>query len=226
MTASKEQERVSLPLDLVNDLLALCTPEDHELRERVKQASRRAQGVPYELRNAAQRAHDWMERQAKAQGKGGHATFDLMMLREERDALAAALSAAPQPPAAQLDEICVVDMAQAVDSTEAAPVQLPDPAASAYISEPKDDGTVCTEMMVNPGLCTTGWNMLYTEHQVRPLLAAQQFTLDELAMLTRKLVQQLRKASPGDESAEKALDYLKRKGLAGNPLRTTQELST
>ena len=45
-------------------------------------------------------------------------------------------------------------------------------------------------------------------------------------MLTRKLVQQLRKASPGNESAEKALDYLKRKGLAGNPLRTTQELST
>lgn len=59
----------------------------------VWQASRRAQGVPYELRNAAQRAHDWMERQAKAQGKGGHATFDLMMLREERDALAAALAA-------------------------------------------------------------------------------------------------------------------------------------
>lgn len=57
------------------------------------QAARRVQVVPYELRNAAQRAHDWMERQAKAQGKGGHATFDLMMLREERDALAAALAA-------------------------------------------------------------------------------------------------------------------------------------
>lgn len=45
-------------------------------------------------------------------------------------------------------------------------------------------------------------------------------------MLTRKLVQQLRKASPGDESAGKALDYLKRKGLAGNPLRATQEQRT
>ncbi|GEM_PF-5345643 len=45
MTASTEQERVSLPLDLVNDLLALCTPEDHELRERVKQAARRVQAV-------------------------------------------------------------------------------------------------------------------------------------------------------------------------------------
>lgn len=30
----------------VNDLLALCTQEDHELRERVKQAARRAQVVP------------------------------------------------------------------------------------------------------------------------------------------------------------------------------------
>lgn len=49
MTASTDQERVSLPLDLVNDLLALCTPEDHELRERVKQAARRTQVVPVPL---------------------------------------------------------------------------------------------------------------------------------------------------------------------------------
>lgn len=47
--------------------------------------------------------------------------------------------------------------------------------------------------------------------------------LDELAMLVRKLVQQLRKAAPGNESAEKAVDYLKRKGLAGNPLRDVQQ---
>lgn len=43
--------------------------------------------------------------------------------------------------------------------------------------------------------------------------------VEELAMLVRKLVQQLRKASPGNESAEKALDYLKRKGLTGRVLR-------
>lgn len=43
--------------------------------------------------------------------------------------------------------------------------------------------------------------------------------VEELAMLVRKLVQQLRKAAPGNKSAEKALDYLKRKGLAGRVLR-------
>lgn len=43
--------------------------------------------------------------------------------------------------------------------------------------------------------------------------------VEELAMLVRKLVQQLRKAAPGNESAEKAPDYLKRKGLAGRVLR-------
>lgn len=98
-------------------------------------------------------------------------------------------------------------LAAAPQPPEAAPVQMPEP----------DINTAN-----HAGLCIIG----YTPESVRQLLAAQQFTLDELAMLTRKLVQQLRKASPGNESAEKALDYLKRKGLAGNPLRTTQELST
>ncbi len=35
----------------------------------------------------------WMESQAKAQSKGGHATFDLMLLREQRDRTTAALAA-------------------------------------------------------------------------------------------------------------------------------------
>ena len=43
---------------------------------------------------AMQRAWLWMENQAEAQSKGGHATFDLMMLRDERDALRAAIDAA------------------------------------------------------------------------------------------------------------------------------------
>lgn len=59
--------------------------------------SAQAAPVPQGLREAAQRAHDWMERQQRQQSKGGHATFDMMMLREERDALADAL-AAQQPP--------------------------------------------------------------------------------------------------------------------------------
>jgi len=44
---------------------------------------------------AMERAWLWMENQADSQSKGGNATFDLMMLREERDALRAALAAAP-----------------------------------------------------------------------------------------------------------------------------------
>lgn len=44
---------------------------------------------------AMERAWLWMENQADSQSKGNHATFDLMMLREERDALRAAIDAAP-----------------------------------------------------------------------------------------------------------------------------------
>lgn len=43
---------------------------------------------------AMERAWLWMENQADSQSKGGHATFDLMMLREERDALRAAIDVA------------------------------------------------------------------------------------------------------------------------------------
>lgn len=50
------------------------------------------------LRIAAERAHAWMERQARQQGKGCHDTFDLMVLREERDALEAALQSTKEQP--------------------------------------------------------------------------------------------------------------------------------
>ena len=40
---------------------------------------------------AMERAWLWMDNQADQQSKGGHATFDLMMLREERDALREAI---------------------------------------------------------------------------------------------------------------------------------------
>lgn len=43
---------------------------------------------------ALERAYFWMDSQADTQSKGGHATFDLMMLREERDAAKAAIDAA------------------------------------------------------------------------------------------------------------------------------------
>lgn len=43
--------------------------------------------------------------------------------------------------------------------------------------------------------------------------------VDELATLVRQLVHSLRKASPGNDLADRALDYLKRHGLAGTFLR-------
>jgi len=51
------------------------------------------------LREALVRAHDWMDSQADSQSKGGHETFDLMMLRAERNAIKSALDESPQPQA-------------------------------------------------------------------------------------------------------------------------------
>lgn len=45
-------------------------------------------------------------------------------------------------------------------------------------------------------------------------------SVDDMAAVIRQLVRSLRKASPGNEVAERALDYLKRHGLQGSPLRT------
>ena len=47
------------------------------------------------LREALASVHRWIDDQADAQSKGGHATFDLMMLREQRDIASAALENQP-----------------------------------------------------------------------------------------------------------------------------------
>lgn len=47
-----------------------------------------------ELLEALKSAWLWMENQSDAQSKGGHATFDLMMLRYERDMARAAIAKA------------------------------------------------------------------------------------------------------------------------------------
>lgn len=123
------------------------------------------------------------------------------------------LAAAPQPP-------------------EAAPVQLPEPVAYQWLS---------TDNFRISGGPVSGayWNKLYTEQQVRELLAAQAAVsngtlasqppfqteagaarqLEEIAVLVRVLVRALRKADPANPRAARALDYLKRHGLQGNPLR-------
>lgn len=129
----------------------------------------------------------------------------------------AMLAVVPQPPeslpAIQAEAVAVV------------PVRLPDPDAYLYVNGAHRGVSLeySGAMDLQEG---TERHSLYTEQVVRKLLAAQKFQMDELAMLTRKLVQSLRKAAPDNESAEKALDYLKRKGLGGNPLRSTQEQST
>jgi hypothetical protein len=46
-----------------------------------------------ELLAALESISAWMESQADGQSKGGHATFDLMMLRGHRDAARAAIAA-------------------------------------------------------------------------------------------------------------------------------------
>lgn len=43
---------------------------------------------------ALRSVHRWMDDQADGQSKGGHATFDLMMLREQRDIARAAIAKA------------------------------------------------------------------------------------------------------------------------------------
>lgn len=115
MTASTEQERVSLPLDLVNDLLALCTPEDHELRERVKQASRRAQGVQNGWKLVPVEPNKQMRYHAQ-KASMDHSPHGEWVKDEWPDVKRmwdAMLAAAPQPPeAAQLDDIGVADMAK------------------------------------------------------------------------------------------------------------------
>lgn len=42
---------------------------------------------------------------------------------------------------------------------------------------------------------------------------------EDLAALVRRLAHSLRKAAPGNDLPEKALDYLRREALQGSPLR-------
>ena len=48
---------------------------------------------------------------------------------------------------------------------------------------------------------------------------------DDLAALVRQLVRSLRKAAPQHALPDKAMDYLKREGLQGSPLRHNAKVS-
>jgi hypothetical protein len=47
-----------------------------------------------------------------------------------------------------------------------------------------------------------------------------QRNVGDLAILVARLVRELRKAAPTNDLADKAMDYLKREGLCGSPLRS------
>lgn len=140
------------------------------------QASRRAQVVPQGWKLVPEVADEKMQRAIAAQFNG--------TAREAIDAWSEALAAAPQPPeatvnqsltvdSAQLDDTNVADIAQAVDSKEAAPVQMPEPWGVAigdriWVGRPPAHVPKIAEHEGLPLL------KLYTEHQVRQLLAAQE----------------------------------------------------
>lgn len=107
--------------------------------------------APQGVLEAAQRAHDWMDSQADSQSKGNFHSFDLLCLRQERDALAEALAAAPQPPEADMG----------IPISAATPVQMPEPVAC--VTPPW--GVAWNTSVVQAG------TKLYTEQQVRQLLA-------------------------------------------------------
>lgn len=119
------------------------------------------------------------------------------------------------------DRMPEVDMGNPISA--AAPVQLPEPPFWYCESKTPDAiwpigrTTKKRESAFKDGYFNQ--QALYTEQQVRQLLADQQFKLDELAMLTRMVVHALRQVAPDNKTAAKAVDYLKRKGLQGNPLR-------
>lgn len=64
------------------------------LRKEIKKANARLIAAAPDLLEALESAWLWMENQADGQSKGGHATFDLMMLREQRDLARAAIAKA------------------------------------------------------------------------------------------------------------------------------------
>ncbi|MFA9286446.1 hypothetical protein ACCQ08_16780, partial [Comamonas sp. SY3] len=77
-----------------DDLTEIIRAKGRELA----QLSARQAAPDEALRDALVRARDWFESQAKVVSKGCGSPWNLMQLRDERDAADSALSAAPPPP--------------------------------------------------------------------------------------------------------------------------------
>ena len=65
----------------------------HELQGYIPLYTNPAPEAVEQLVEAAESARDWMDSQARSQSKGGHHSFDLMMLRDRKYALDLALAA-------------------------------------------------------------------------------------------------------------------------------------
>lgn len=91
--AAAEQQVTALTqrLDMANRL-------NTDARNQLAQLSARQAAPEETIRDALVRARDWFESQAKVVSKGCGSPWNLMQLRDERDAADAALSAAPPPP--------------------------------------------------------------------------------------------------------------------------------
>lgn len=133
--------RPKYQLDRLGDLICLL----QNILYAAQQASRRAQVVP---------EHD---RCPLCRYQHGHA------IGCKRNPVDIALAAAPQPPESNSAEF---------DRIEAATVQMPEPVGVLRVFEPHEcAGVVCTEATINATNLSHGWHTLYTEHQVRQLLA-------------------------------------------------------
>lgn len=91
--AAAEQQVAALTqrLDMANRL-------NTDARNQLAQLSARQAAPEETIRDALVRARDWFESQAKVVSKGCGSPWNLMQLRDERDAADAALTAAPPPP--------------------------------------------------------------------------------------------------------------------------------
>ena len=68
--------------------------DDEEASKKISLANARLIASAPDLLEALESVWLWMENQADSQSKGGHATFDLLMLREQRDIASAAIAKA------------------------------------------------------------------------------------------------------------------------------------
>ena len=76
------------------DDVGICSDVIDPLTQKPSKANARLIAAAPDLLAALESAWQWMDGQSDAQSKGGHATFDLMMLREQRDIARAAIDKA------------------------------------------------------------------------------------------------------------------------------------